>query len=63
MRHVVVGVAEDVLARAAHALGPGPLSQEPEHAHRVADLALYLRQHHAERDSVALGRMLLEASP
>ncbi|GAA1905349.1 acyl-CoA dehydrogenase family protein [Nocardioides lentus] len=58
VREVVAGAAEEVLRRAAHALGPGPLSQEPEHARRVADLALYLRQHHAERDAAALGRLV-----
>lgn len=61
VRSVVAGAVEQVLASAAHALGPGPLSQEPAHARRVADLALYVRQHHAERDHVATGRMLLEA--
>ncbi|WP_435198920.1 acyl-CoA dehydrogenase [Janibacter sp. GS2] len=61
VRHVVAGAAEEVLVRTAHGLGPGPLSCEPDHAQRVADLSLYLRQHHAERDAVALGRMLLRA--
>ena len=46
---------ERVLTAADHALGPGPLALEPEHAARVADLRLYVRQHHAERDSAALG--------
>lgn len=59
VRHVVATAAEEVARRVGHALGPGPLSQEPEHADRVADLALYLRQHHAERDAAGLGRMLL----
>ena len=35
---------------------------EPEHAARVADLRLYLRQHHAERDLAALGRLVAEAT-
>lgn len=61
VRSVVAGAVEQVVATAAHALGPGPLSQEPEHARRVADLALYVRQHHAERDHVATGRMLVSA--
>ena len=60
VRHVVADVAEDVLRSVSHALGPGPLSQEPEHAARVSDLALYLRQHHAERDAAELGRLVLE---
>ena len=48
--------AEEVLTTVGHALGPGPLALDPVHAARVADLTLYLRQHHAERDLAALGR-------
>lgn len=51
--------AEEVLERSAHARGPGPLALDEEHARRVADLALYVRQHHAERDAAALGRDVL----
>ncbi len=61
VRRIVASAVEDVERHVAHALGPGPLSQEPEHVARVADLALYLRQHHAERDAAALGQMMLEA--
>lgn len=42
------------------ALGPGPLAFDEEHARRVADLTIYLRQHHASRDDAALGALLLE---
>ncbi|EPR76709.1 Acyl-CoA dehydrogenase/oxidase domain protein [Leifsonia rubra CMS 76R] len=59
-RTVVARVAEEVIVRVGHALGPGPLSLDPDHARRVADLQLYVRQHHAERDDVALGRTLLD---
>ncbi|MFC6043078.1 acyl-CoA dehydrogenase family protein [Nocardioides hankookensis] len=55
-RQAVFDAAETVLRAADHGLGPGPLVAEPDHAARVADLHLYLRQHHAERDLVALGR-------
>lgn len=58
VRATVAGVCEDVLARAAHALGPAPLALETEHAKRVADLQVYVRQQHAERDDVSLGRAL-----
>ena len=58
-RSVVAAAAERVIARVGHALGPAPLALDAEHAARVADLTLYLRQHHAERDVAALGRMLL----
>ncbi len=59
VRQVVATAAEDVLRRAAHGLGPGPLATDEEHARRVADLELYLRQWHAERDQAALGDLLL----
>lgn len=60
-RHVVAGAAETVLREVAHGLGPGPLSQEPGHAARVADLQLYLRQHHGARDEAASGRLVAAA--
>ncbi|MGN6300379.1 MAG: acyl-CoA dehydrogenase [Angustibacter sp.] len=59
-RSVVVRAAEAVLQRVGHGLGPAPLALDDEHARRVADLTVYLRQHHAERDEAALGRTLLE---
>jgi alkylation response protein AidB-like acyl-CoA dehydrogenase len=63
VRQVVRRAAEEVLLRAEHALGPGPKVSEPAHAARTADLELYLRQEHAERDQAALGRWLLDALP
>ncbi|ROS78648.1 acyl-CoA dehydrogenase family protein [Cellulomonas sp. PhB143] len=62
-RGVVARAAEDVLRHAAHALGPGPLTTDEGFARRAADLALYLRQHHAERDDASLGRAVLERGP
>jgi alkylation response protein AidB-like acyl-CoA dehydrogenase len=52
--------AELVLETAAHGLGPAPLAFDEQHAARAADLQLYLRQHHAERDDAALGRRVLD---
>ena len=49
-----------MLARTGHALGPAPLTLDDTHARRVADLTVYLRQHHAERDVAALGRAVLD---
>jgi hypothetical protein len=60
VRHQVALAAELVLARVGHATGPAPLALDADHARRVADLQLYVRQEHAERDEVALGRMLLD---
>jgi hypothetical protein len=41
--------------RVARATGPDPLAHDAGYAQRVADLAIYIRQHHAERDLAALG--------
>ncbi len=60
VRGQVARFAEDALLRVGHALGPGPLALDEEHARRVADLQLYVRQHHGERDDAALGDMLLD---
>ena len=58
-RAVVADAAEEVLRVVGHGLGPAPLTHDEEHARRVADLTVYLRQHHAERDLAALGGMVL----
>src|SRR6202020_2542936 len=47
--------ATDVLARTGRALGAGPLGHDEAHSRAVADLTVYLRQHHAERDLARLG--------
>ena len=62
VRVVAHDAAELVLNRVGHALGPAPLALDDRHARRVADLTLYLRQHHAERDQAALGTSLLSAN-
>ena len=58
-RAVVADAAEEVLRVVGHGLGPAPLTHDEEHARRVADLTVYLRQHHAERDLAALGGLVL----
>lgn len=65
VRMTVARAVETTLEHVGHALGPGPLVDDAEHAKRVADLQLYVRQHHAERDAVSLGRELTrgEAAP
>ncbi len=60
VRGTVAQAAEAVLSAAAHGLGPAPLATEEDHARRVADLQIYLRQHHAERDVARIGRLLLD---
>jgi hypothetical protein len=46
----------DVLDSVGRALGAGPLGHDADHARRVAELAVYVRRHHAERDYAALGQ-------
>jgi hypothetical protein len=60
VRGVVAAATELTLIRAGHTLGPAALALEETHARRVADLTLYLRQHHAERDDLALGTALVK---
>lgn len=55
VRATVARACEAVLMHCAHALGPAPLALDGAHAKRVADLELYIRQHHAEKDEASLG--------
>jgi alkylation response protein AidB-like acyl-CoA dehydrogenase len=58
VRALTEAVASDVLARTGRALGAGPLSHDESHSRAVADLTVYLRQHHAERDLARLGELV-----
>jgi hypothetical protein len=49
-----------VLRRTGRALGAGPLSHDKEHSRAVADLTVYLRQHHAEHGFARLGEQVAE---
>jgi alkylation response protein AidB-like acyl-CoA dehydrogenase len=60
-RATVADAVEQILRETGHVLGPAPLAFDEEHARRVADLTIYVRQHHAERDLVALGRAAVGA--
>lgn len=57
-RAVVEKAVDEALTRTDRALGPGPLCVDEQHARAVADLTVYVRQSHAERDLAALGRLL-----
>ena len=48
------------MSRVGRALGAGPLGHDEAHGRRVADLTVYLRQHHAERDLAQLGTLVAE---
>jgi alkylation response protein AidB-like acyl-CoA dehydrogenase len=56
VRAVVERAVDESITRTGRALGPGPLVLDARHAQRVADLTIYVRQSHAERDLAALGR-------
>ncbi len=60
VRHTVARCCEEIVRRSGHALGPAPLALDGAHAKRVADLELYVRQHHAEKDEASLGRALVD---
>ncbi|SNT06303.1 acyl-CoA dehydrogenase [Rhodococcoides kyotonense] len=55
VRAIVEAAASDCIDRVGRALGASPLCANAEHARRVADLTVYLRQSHAEKDLAALG--------
>jgi alkylation response protein AidB-like acyl-CoA dehydrogenase len=59
VRAVVASAVERTIWQVGHALGPAPLAFDDDHARRVADLELYVRQHHAERDLARLGSAVL----
>ncbi len=62
-RAVVERTVAEVLERVGRALGAVPLSLDARHSRRVADLTVFVRQSHAERDLEALGRLALDEPP
>jgi hypothetical protein len=60
-RSAVELAVDDVQRRAPRVSGPTPLCRDAAFAHRLADLGVYVRQHHAEADYEHLGDALLES--
>jgi alkylation response protein AidB-like acyl-CoA dehydrogenase len=58
VRALIEEIATSVMRRVGRALGAGPLCHDAAHGRRVADLTVYLRQHHAERDLAELGKAI-----
>jgi hypothetical protein len=58
-RAIVEAGATSVMDHVGRALGAGPLCNDAAHARRVADLTVFLRQSHAERDLEGLAREIL----
>lgn len=61
VRHLVDERCADIAERFARALGPRPLVADADVVERVAALAIYRRQCHAERDLEALGALASSA--
>lgn len=57
VRAVVETAVDEAIVRTGRALGPAPLVLDGRHAKKVADLTIYVRQSHAERDLAALGKL------
>lgn len=58
-RAVVENSAEQVIQHVGRALGAGPYCKDRQFAHLIADLPVFLRQSHAERDLAALGQAVI----
>ena len=63
VRHMVESGCEDILARLGRAAGPRPAVFDRWFAQQSADLTLYVRQCHGERDLESLGRAYLAQQP
>ena len=61
VRQTVHDRCRDLLDRAFGAGGARPVSHDGVQSQRVADLAVYLAQHHGDADAAVLGRLALEA--
>lgn len=61
-RLAVEAAATEVMTHATRTLGAGPLCRDARFARALADLPVFLRQSHAERDLASLGE-LVAASP
>jgi hypothetical protein len=60
VRALVEATATEVMLRVGRALGAGPLGHDEAHSRRVADLTVYLRQHHGERDLAEIGALVAD---
>ena len=62
-RAVVEQSAEQVIREVGRAMGAGPYCKDRHFARLIADLPVFLRQSHAERDLAALGQLLHTPQP
>lgn len=61
VRATVETAVETALRSTGRATGPSPLAHDARHARHVADLEVYVRQSHAERDLATLGGLAATA--
>ena len=61
-RLVVEEAATAVMNHATRTLGAGPLCRNARFARMLADLPVFLRQSHAERDLAALGELIASSA-
>ena len=59
-RAVVEQSAEQVIREVGRAMGAGPYCKDRHFARLIADLPVFLRQSHAERDLAALGQLIAQ---
>lgn len=59
VRGTVAAAVERVQLLVGQNLGPGPLAFDERYGKCMADLSLYVRQHHAQRDDAQLGALTL----
>lgn len=59
VRGNVAAAVERIQSLVSQNLGPGPLVFDEQYGKRMADLSLYIRQHHAMRDDAQLGALTL----
>jgi len=60
VRGTVAAAVERIQTLVTQNLGPGPLAFNETYGKRMADLSLYIRQHHAMRDDAQLGALTLK---
>ncbi|MCB5272787.1 hypothetical protein BJG92_00290 [Arthrobacter sp. SO5] len=60
VRGNVAAAVERIQTLVSQNLGPGPLAFDEGYGKRMADLQLYIRQHHAMRDDAQLGALTLK---
>jgi hypothetical protein len=55
VRHLVAEACSSIMTASERATGPGPLAFDGAHAQRIADLRMYIQQHHYGTDLAAIG--------